>query len=58
MQKHATSKIERLSPRLVYARNTAILFLYNGGYDVSELVVIFKMKRQHIEYIIKNKGTL
>lgn len=46
-------KRERLPERLSFARDVAVLFLYNSGYDASELAQIFKIKRQHCEHIIK-----
>lgn len=49
----SVDKRERLPERLSFARDIAVMFLYNSGYDYSELAQIFNIKRQHCEYIIK-----
>lgn len=49
----SVDKRERLSDRLSFARDIAVFFLYNNGYDYSELAQIFKIKRQHCEHIVK-----
>jgi hypothetical protein len=49
----SVDKVERLPERLSFARDLAVFFLYNNGYDYSELAQIFKIKRQHCEYIVK-----
>lgn len=49
----SVDKRERLPERLSFARDIAVMFLYNSGYDHSELAQIFNIKRQHCEYIIK-----
>lgn len=46
-------KRERLPERLTFAREIAVMFLYNSGYDYSELAQVFNIKRQHCEYIVK-----
>lgn len=49
----SVDKRDRLPERLSFARDVAVFFLYNNGYDHEELAQIFKIKRQHCEYIIK-----
>lgn len=55
MQINANTNVEnsRLPDRLVFARDAAVLFLYNNGYGHEELAQIFKIKRQHCEYIVR-----
>lgn len=49
----SVDKKDRLPDRLSFARDLAVFFLYNNGYDYSELAQIFNIKRQHCEYIVK-----